>query len=138
MVLVLAVIFGEWAARAAETGEPSASPASDAVLRQQLGDGLPTPIPLWFGKPPQFLENAPPETVVEHAHIKSVSLPTLSAYLPPAEKSTGMAIVICPGGGYDEGGHGLGNLIPQRVKSGFPPAQWPELLLTWLASLPKS
>ncbi len=38
---------------------------------------------------------------------------------------------------FDEGGHGVGNLIPQRVKNGFPPAQWPDLLLKWLAMLPK-
>ncbi len=38
---------------------------------------------------------------------------------------------------FDEGGHGVGNLIPQRVQSGFPPAKWPELLLNWLGSLRK-
>lgn len=39
---------------------------------------------------------------------------------------------------FDEGGHGVGNLIPQRVKNGFPPARWPWLLLEWLEALPKS
>lgn len=38
---------------------------------------------------------------------------------------------------FDEGGHGVGNLIPQRVKNGFPPARWPWLLLEWLDTLPK-
>lgn len=38
---------------------------------------------------------------------------------------------------FDEGGHGVGNLIPQRVKNGFPPARWPWLLLEWLETLPK-
>jgi acetyl esterase/lipase len=38
---------------------------------------------------------------------------------------------------FDEGAHGVGNLIPQRVKNGFPPAKWPELLLKWLAALPE-
>lgn len=37
---------------------------------------------------------------------------------------------------FDEGGHGVGNLIPQRVKNGFPPARWPWLLLDWLETLP--
>jgi acetyl esterase/lipase len=36
---------------------------------------------------------------------------------------------------FDEGAHGVGNLIPQRVAHGFPPTKWPELLLNWLASL---
>ena len=41
---------------------------------------------------------------------------------------------------FDEGAHGVGNLIPQRVDHGFPPSKWPDLLLTWLGSrglLPK-
>jgi acetyl esterase/lipase len=38
---------------------------------------------------------------------------------------------------FDEGAHGVGNLIPQRVKNGFPPAKWPELLLKWLDRLPE-
>ena len=33
---------------------------------------------------------------------------------------------------FDEGGHGVGNLIPQRVAHGFPPAKWPQHLLGWL------
>jgi acetyl esterase/lipase len=35
---------------------------------------------------------------------------------------------------FDEGAHGVGNLIPQRVASGFPPAKWPQLMLKWLAT----
>jgi acetyl esterase/lipase len=60
-------------------------------------------IPLWPGKPPQFVENAPPEVVTAEARIRMVSVPTISLHLPPKEKNTGMAIVICAGGGY--GGH---------------------------------
>ena len=33
---------------------------------------------------------------------------------------------------FEEGAHGVGNLIPQRVRNGFPPAKWPELMLAWL------
>ena len=32
--------------------------------------------------------------------ISKVSFPTLSVYLPPKEKATGQAVIICPGGGY--------------------------------------
>lgn len=32
--------------------------------------------------------------------ISKVSRPTLSIYLPPKEKRTGAAVIICPGGGY--------------------------------------
>ena len=38
---------------------------------------------------------------------------------------------------FNEGAHGVGNLIPQRVRNGFPPAKWPDLLLHWLETLPQ-
>jgi acetyl esterase/lipase len=73
---------------------------SELALRQQLGDGTPDPIPLWPGKPPQFAEDAPAETVTDHAQVRMVSVPTITPYLPPGEKRTGMAIIVCAGGGY--------------------------------------
>jgi len=33
---------------------------------------------------------------------------------------------------FDVGAHGVGNLIPARIKAGFPPTQWPDILLAWL------
>lgn len=36
---------------------------------------------------------------------------------------------------FEEGGHGVGNLIPTRVQHGFPAAQWPARMLQWLESL---
>jgi acetyl esterase/lipase len=44
--------------------------------------------------------------------ISNVSEPTLTVYLPPKEKATGTAIVVCPGGGYarlaiDKEGHDI-------------------------------
>jgi len=74
--------------------------AAEETLQKLLGPGAPEPIPLWPQAPPQMAPNAPAETVTEHAQIKGVSVPTLTIYLPPAERRTGMAIVICPGGGY--------------------------------------
>lgn len=37
---------------------------------------------------------------------------------------------------FDEGGHGVGNLVPARWRNGFPGAQWPRLLVAWLDGLP--
>jgi len=34
------------------------------------------------------------------ARVRTVSEPTITVYLPPKEKATGAAVVICPGGGY--------------------------------------
>jgi acetyl esterase/lipase len=73
---------------------------SELALKRLLGDGTPDPIPLWPGKPPRFVEDAPPEVVTDQARLKMVSLPTVSPYLSPKEKRTGMAVVVCAGGGY--------------------------------------
>jgi acetyl esterase/lipase len=73
---------------------------AETVLKKLLGDGTPDPIPLWPGKPPEFMENASPEVVTDEARIRMISVPTISPYLPPKDKRTGMAIVVCAGGGY--------------------------------------
>lgn len=78
----------------------SAPTVSEMALKQQLGTNTPDPIPLWTGNPPLFLPNAGEETVDLHARIRNISVPTISAYLPPVEKRTGMAVVVCAGGGY--------------------------------------
>ena len=39
------------------------------------------------------------ETVDGQSHIKNVSVPTISIYLPPAGTGRGLAILVCPGGG---------------------------------------
>ncbi len=73
---------------------------TEAKLQKILGQGTPDPVPLWPGKPPRFTENAPIETVDDKPTIKSVSIPSMTVYLPPKEKATGRALIICAGGGY--------------------------------------
>jgi acetyl esterase/lipase len=73
---------------------------AELALRKLLGESTPRPIALWSGKPPKFVDNAPPETVDANARIRMVSVPSISVYLPPRGKGTGMAIIVCPGGGY--------------------------------------
>jgi acetyl esterase/lipase len=60
----------------------------------------PKPLLLWEGKPPQALEKASAETVDKNGHIENISVPSITVYLPPKEKRTGRALIICPGGGY--------------------------------------
>ncbi|MES2597461.1 MAG: alpha/beta hydrolase [Verrucomicrobiota bacterium] len=57
-------------------------------------------VPLWPDKPPQFLENAPAEIHEARGSIRNVTHPSLTLFLPPADKRTGMAIITCAGGGY--------------------------------------
>jgi hypothetical protein len=53
--------------------------ASEQSLRKLLGDSTPTPISLWPGKPPKFLEDAPADSVDGNRHITMVSVPTKAA-----------------------------------------------------------
>jgi acetyl esterase/lipase len=69
---------------------------------------------LWPDKPPQFLENAPAETVDEHGSVHNVTVPSITLYPAPAEKRNGTAIIICCGGGYGALGwkNGVDDAVP--------------------------
>jgi len=82
-----------------QLGAGALTPA-ESELKQILGAGTPDPIPLWPDKPPRFTENAQVETVSAKASLKLVSVPTITVYLPPKEKNTGRALLVCAGGGY--------------------------------------
>lgn len=70
------------------------------------------PLPLWPGKAPGETREYPPEAdttkpkdnlvagrpVIRTGNVVS---PTLTVYSPPAEKNTGAAVLVCPGGGYN-------------------------------------
>ena len=58
-------------------------------------------IPLWEGAPPSENGLASAEIVSEgRTSITNVSVATLEICLPEKAKATGMAVVVCPGGGY--------------------------------------
>jgi acetyl esterase/lipase len=65
---------------------------------------IPTVIPLYDGQIPNSRQSINEETFkYEPGHIlivSKVSRPSLTIFLPPKEKSTGIAVIICPGGGY--------------------------------------
>lgn len=63
---------------------------------------------LWDGPPPQAVPTAPPEAYLplepgadpNITRLGNVSEPELTVYHPPADRRTGTAVLICPGGGY--------------------------------------
>jgi len=58
-------------------------------------------IKLWEGEPPTSNGITSEEIVRnEGTFISNVSVPTLTIYLPEKSVRTGMAVVVCPGGGY--------------------------------------
>ena len=44
--------------------------------------------------------NLPPDSPKYVIHLSNVSKPTVTVYKPPADKDTGAAVVVCPGGAY--------------------------------------
>jgi acetyl esterase/lipase len=72
----------------------------------------PQVVPLWPGAAPGARGDADGDT------------PTLTIYLPGAEKANGAAVVICPGGGYghlamDHEGHQIGRWLNSFGVAGF-------------------
>lgn len=57
-------------------------------------------VPLWNGDPPQFQADAPAEVIEPRGSIANVTRPAISVFLPEESVNTGMAIIVCPGGGY--------------------------------------
>jgi acetyl esterase/lipase len=64
----------------------------------------PAEVRLWEGQAPLWVSNAPPEKIESgsdtNRHISQIEVPTLTILSPPKDKNTGIAAVICPGGGY--------------------------------------
>jgi acetyl esterase/lipase len=80
-------------------------PTLSLVLATFAAD--PQVLNIWPGKPPGEMEAIGPEKEVEGKpgqrtvrRITNVSKPTVTIYRPAADKDTGTAVVICPGGGY--------------------------------------
>ena len=81
----------------------------------------PLELPLWEGVPPGSEAFTGEENYVTtpHGWLTGVSRPTLTIYRPTAERSTGAAVVIFPGGGYsgqaiDHEGHDVARWLCDR------------------------
>ncbi|XAL98577.1 alpha/beta hydrolase [Phycisphaeraceae bacterium D3-23] len=66
-------------------------------------DAGPPVLELWPGDPPgePVIEGEMPgEETTDRGHIRMVSTPTMTCYLPEPAAANGAAVVVCPGGGY--------------------------------------
>ena len=88
----------------------------------------PQVIPIWPAGALSADAASQPEVVTEnaaHEHtVANVHNPTITAYLPPGDKATGVAVVIAPGGGHrflsiDHEGYDVGKWLASIGVAGF-------------------
>jgi acetyl esterase/lipase len=75
---------------------PLAGIAIAPVVAQQQ----PQQIPLWPNGAPGFESRRNEPEIAKDYYIRNINNPSITVYLPPKEKATGAAVVICPGGGH--------------------------------------
>lgn len=69
-------------------------------------DSDPKILDLWPKSPPGDSAKIEPEKATKNADgrttgLTNISTPTISVYKPETSKNTGLAVVVCPGGGYN-------------------------------------
>jgi len=73
-----------------------------ATSAAKFPENLPAAIPLWpSGAPGSEARAAEPEKI-EGSNVCSVHNPTITPFVPDADKATGTAVIICPGGGHSK------------------------------------
>jgi acetyl esterase/lipase len=62
----------------------------------------PEQIPLWPKGAPGFESRRDEPEVAKDYWVRNIHNPSVTAFLPPKDKATGAAVIVCPGGGHRE------------------------------------
>ena len=75
-----------------------------ALLLAAAASGADGPevIPLWPKGAPGFESRRDEPEVAKDYWVKNIHNPSVTAFLPPKDKATGAAVIVCPGGGHRE------------------------------------
>ena len=65
-----------------------------------LAQDAPEVIHLWTNGAPGFESRRDIPEIVEGYRVRNINDPSITVFLPPKDKATGAAVVICPGGGF--------------------------------------
>ena len=71
-----------------------------AIPMTLMAQEAPAVIHLWTNGAPGFESRKDIPEAGTSAMLKSVDNPSLTVFLPPKEKATGAAVIVCPGGGF--------------------------------------
>ncbi|WP_394333809.1 alpha/beta hydrolase, partial [Spirosoma endophyticum] len=67
-----------------------------------MAQTTPPEIPLWPKGAPGFEDRRNEPEQAEDYWVRHINNPSITVFLPPKDKATGAAVVICPGGGHRE------------------------------------
>ncbi len=89
---------------------PAMAQGTAPVTPQKTATDSHTVVHLWTNGAPGFEQRKDiPEQAASY-WVKSVNNPSVTVFLPPKEKATGAAVILCPGGGFRELG-----FIPEGI-----------------------
>lgn len=84
-----------------------------------LAQEVPPVVPLWANGAPGFEERRNEPEQAASYWVKNVHNPSLTVFLPPKETATGVAVIVCPGGGFRELGFNGEGLAPAMYLTNF-------------------